>query len=90
MGIFFEKVEGKKSSKPVFIVRILLFIVMIFCLLMAVMNELDIFYIRIVLIAAGVGSLMGGIESYFQKLDRKVYLSEFSIATVWLLVSFSY
>lgn len=82
--------EGKKSTKSVLIVRIMLFIVMIFCLLMAVMNELDNFYIRIVLIVAGVGSLMGGIESYYQKLDRKVYLSEFTIATVWLLVAFSY
>ncbi|MFJ8067099.1 hypothetical protein ACIQYS_21220 [Psychrobacillus sp. NPDC096426] len=58
-------------------------------MIMAVVNELNISYLRIVLNVASVGSVMDGIESYYQKLARKVYLSEFSIAAVMLLFAFS-
>ena len=80
MGIFFEKVERKKNTKPVFIVKILLIVVMITCLVLAIANGLDILYIKTVLIVAGAVFVMDGIESVFRKEDKKVYLFEFSFA----------
>ncbi|MDI2587939.1 hypothetical protein OR571_12630 [Psychrobacillus sp. NEAU-3TGS] len=89
MGIFFEKVERKKSTKPIFTIRILLNIVMVICLILAFANELDIFYFRIVILLAGVGSLIEGIESYLRKEDRKVYLGEFSFTAILFLFAFT-
>lgn len=89
MGIFFEKVERKKNTKPVFIIKILLIIVMISCLVLAIVNELDIFYIKTVLIVSGAVFVMDGIESVFRKEDRKVYLGEFCFAAVMFLFAYS-
>ncbi|MFJ5768707.1 hypothetical protein [Psychrobacillus sp. NPDC093180] len=89
MGIFFEKVERKKSTKPIFTIRILLNIVMVICLILAFANELDIFYFRIVILLAGVRSLIEGIESYLRKEDRKVYLGEFSFTSIMFLFAFT-
>lgn len=88
MGLLFEKVERKKSKKSVVIIKLLVIVVMILCLIKAVMNELDISYLRIVLIAAGVGSIIDGIESYFQKQNKKVYLTEFCLGVLWILFPF--
>ena len=89
MGIFFEKVERKKHTKPVFIIKILLVILMISCLVLAIANGLDIFYIKIVLVLVGAAFIVDGIESCFRKEDKKVYLFEFSIAAGMFLFAAS-
>lgn len=89
MGLFFEKMERKKSTKPIFIIRILISIVTIFCLILAFANELDIFYFRFVFLLTGTESLISGLESYFRKENRKVYMRDLSFATVMFLFAFT-
>lgn len=89
MGIFFEKVERKKNTKQVFLIKIMLIMVMITCLVLAIANDLDIYYIKIVLSVAGVVFVTDGIESYFRKEDRKVYIGEFSFVAVMFLFAVS-
>ncbi|MFJ7971518.1 DUF4181 domain-containing protein [Psychrobacillus sp. NPDC096389] len=89
MGIFFEKVERKKHTKPVLIIKTLLIVVMISSLVLAIANEIDIFYVKIVLMLSGVAFIVDGIESYFRKEDKKVYLFEFSIAAGMFLFAAS-
>ena len=85
MNIFFEKTYKKKSSKPFLILKMLLISLMIAMLIMTIWNNLDIFYVRLVFILAGINFLVDAIESYLQKENKKVIIREVVLGTVHIL-----
>lgn len=84
MGIFFKKVERKKSSKPLSIIKNIMLAAMILFIVLALVNSTDSFFIRIVLILVGVFSFIEGIESYIQKEEKKNYLTELGFGVLFL------
>ncbi len=85
MNIFFEKTYKKKSSKPFLILKMLLISLMIAMLIMTIWNNLDIFYVRLVFILAGINFLVDAIESYLQKENKKVIIREVVLGTLYIL-----
>ena len=84
MSIFFEKTYKKKSSKPFIILKVLLISLMIAMLIMSIVNNLDIFYVRLVFLLVGVNFLVEAIESYFQKENRKMITKEIVLGTLYI------
>ncbi|MFF2755703.1 hypothetical protein ACFVR1_18575 [Psychrobacillus sp. NPDC058041] len=89
MGLFFEKVTRKKSAKPIIILRTIMLIAMITFLIMAIINGIEMLFLKYVFVIAGVFSIMDGIESYFHKQSRKVILTEMSVGLVYFILSIS-
>ena len=88
MGIFFKKVERKKSSKSLSIIKNIMLMIMMLLLVLALMNMSESMYLRIVLILVGVMSIIDGVESYFHKDDKKVYLTELGFGALYFILSF--
>lgn len=88
MGLFFEKVPKLSSSKKVTVFRALIVVTMVILLILAITNDLDLFFIKWLFIAAGVSSIVDGIEGYLQKVDKRFYLINFGFAVLWLLLPF--
>ena len=88
MGIFFEKVERKKSSKSLSIMKNIMLVTMILLLMLALMNMSDSIYLRIVFILVGVMSIIEGVESYFHKEDKKIYLTELGFGALYFILIF--
>lgn len=86
MGIFFRKVEKKKSSKLLSIIKKLIIAAMILFLILCVVNGFDIFFIRLVLILLGVLSFIEGTESYFHREEKKIYLTELGTGVFYFIV----
>ena len=84
MGIFFEK-TNKKSSAPFIILKLLLIVSMITMLVMAILNGIDIFYVKLVFIFVGVNSIVEGIESYLQKEKQKIIRREIGLGVLYIL-----
>lgn len=89
MGLFFEKVTRKKSAKPILILRAVMLIGMFTFLILAIINDINIYFLKYVFIIAGVFSIMDGIESYFHKQSRKVILTEMGVGLVYIILSIS-
>jgi hypothetical protein len=85
MGIFFEKVTRKKSAKPIVVLRVVMLITMSTLLMMSLINDVDVYFLRLVFAIGGVFSVMDGIESYFHKQGRKVILTEFGQGLVYII-----
>ncbi|MFC0275027.1 hypothetical protein ACFFIX_27410 [Metabacillus herbersteinensis] len=88
MGLFFQKRSYEKSAKPIIVIRTLMAISMGILLVMGIINGLDFFFLRLIFILAGVGSFMDGVESYFQRENKRVYLVDFGFAILWFIFSF--
>ena len=88
MGILFKKVERKKSSNSLSIMKKIMLMTMILLLVLALMNVSDSIYLRIVFILVGVMSIIDGVESYFHKDDKKVYLTELGFGALYFILSF--
>ena len=84
MGIFFEK-TNKKSSAPFIILKLLLIILMITMLVIAILNGIDIFYVKLVFIFVGINSIVEGIESYLQKEKQKIIRREIVLGVLYIL-----
>ena len=84
MGIFFEK-TNKKSSAPFIILKLLLIVLMITMLVIAILNGIDIFYVKLVFIFVGINSIVEGIESYLQKEKQKIIRREIVLGVLYIL-----
>ncbi|WP_391203812.1 hypothetical protein [Psychrobacillus sp. L4] len=89
MELFFEKVTRKKSAKPIVILRAVMLIAMFTFLIMAIINDIEIYFLKYVFVIAGVFSIMDGIESYFHIQSRKVILTEMGVGVVYMIFSIS-
>lgn len=87
MRIFFEKTNKKKSSTPFIILKLLLIILMIVMLVMAILNDIDIFYVKLVFVLVGINSIVEGIESYLQKESKKTIGKEMGWAILFFLIA---
>ena len=87
MGLFFEKRVKKKSTKPFFIIKILISIALLFTFVMGIINDdLDFFFLWLCILL-GVSSIIDGIESYFQKEDKWSYLLDFGYGVLLIILS---
>ncbi|MCZ8533523.1 hypothetical protein [Psychrobacillus psychrodurans] len=85
MNIFFEKTNKKKSSTPFIILKLLLLGLMIAMLVMAIINGIDIFYVKLVFVFVGINSILEGIESYLQKESKKTIGREIGLGVLYIL-----
>ncbi|MEK4085288.1 hypothetical protein SAMN04487786_0371 [Paenisporosarcina quisquiliarum] len=85
MNIFFEKTNKKKSSTPFIILKLLLLGLMIAMLVMAIINGIDIFYVKLVFVFVGINSILEGIESYLQKESKKIIGREIVLGVLYIL-----
>lgn len=85
MNIFFEKTNKKKSSTPFIILKLLLLGLMIAMLVMAIINGIDIFYVKLVFVFVGINSILEGIESYLQKESKKIIGREIVLGILYIL-----
>ncbi|MDF2068382.1 hypothetical protein [Bacillus sp. Cr_A10] len=88
MELFIEKVNRKKSSKPILFTRFFILLAMVIFLIMAIVNDLDISLLSFVFVMGGIGSTVDGIESYYHKAKRKVVLTEIGLGIVYFVISF--
>jgi hypothetical protein len=89
MGLFFERMVKKKSTKPLIIIKILISIASISMLVMSVVKDNSIYFLWAFAVL-GVGSVIDGIESYFQKEDKKLYLLEFIYGIILFILAFQF
>ncbi len=91
MGLFFQKKKKKKSSKLVYLIRIILTCIMIFLLVLGVLPDSNFsFFFGVFFMVAGIGSIVEGIESYFQKEDKNIYFIDVTMAGVYFFLSFTF
>jgi hypothetical protein len=90
MGLFFEKRGKKKSTKPIIIIKILITIACLYMLVMGIINDFDFNFLWLFLTLLGVDSIIDGIESYFQKEDKKLYLLEFIYGIILFILAFQF
>lgn len=88
MGLFFEKKKRKKSSKPVIIIRTLITIAMVIIFIMGIIHNFDSNYFRLIFIFAGVIAVIDGLEGYFKRENKSVYLSDISFGVFYLILAF--
>ena len=87
MSIFFEKMNKKKSSAPFIILKLLLIVLMIAMLVMAILNDIEIFYVKLVFVLVGINSIVEGIESYLQKESKKTIRKEMGLGVLFFLIA---
>ncbi|MEK3980457.1 hypothetical protein MKY37_15620 [Psychrobacillus sp. FSL K6-2836] len=85
MSIFFENTNKKKSSTPFIILKLVLIVLMITMLIMAILNGIDIFYVKLVFVFVGINSFVEGIESYLQKASKKIIRREIGLGVLYIL-----
>ncbi|PUB09978.1 hypothetical protein [Paenisporosarcina sp. OV554] len=90
MGLFFEKMVKKKSRKPFIIIKILFSISSLFMLVMGIINDFDFYFLFWLFILVGLNSIIAGIESYFQKEDKWVYLLDLGIGVIFFTLAFQF
>jgi len=88
MRLLFGK-RIKKSTQPFIVLKFLISIALLFMLVMMIMKDYD-FYFLWLLTLLGVLSILGGIESYLGKEDKRVYLLDFGFAVIWFIFAFQF
>lgn len=87
MGLFFEKVKRKKSSKPVTAVRIIFFIGMIVLLILGYKDDFNEVYLGYAFIVVGLMNVMNGVESHYHRDEKKVYMMDYSLGMLFLFMA---
>lgn len=87
MSIFFKKTDKKKSSAPFIILKLLLIVMMITMLIMAILNGIDILYVKLVFVFVAINSFVEGIESYLQKESKKIIGREIALGVLYILLA---
>ena len=83
MGLFFEKREITKSTKPFILIRYLMRILMGLILILAIINVISINYI---ILLFGIGSIIDGFERFLKKENKWQMLLDFGIAFICFVV----
>ncbi|WP_277587151.1 hypothetical protein [Psychrobacillus antarcticus] len=87
MSIFFEKTNKKKSGAPFVTLKLLLIVLMIAMLVMAILNDIDIFYVKLVFVLVGINSIVEALKSYLQKESKKTTGKEIGLAILFFLIA---
>ncbi|MFH0070505.1 hypothetical protein [Peribacillus sp. NPDC056705] len=91
MGLFFKKRESTKpSTKPFILIRYLMVIAMVLILIFSLINDFNLNFIKYIILLAGIGSIIDGIESIFKKENKKQMLLDFSFAVIWFALFLIY
>ena len=89
MGLFVGKRVTKKSAKPFIIIKILISLASLSMLVMGIVKDYNFYFVWLFAILA-VGSIIDGIESYFQKEDKWVYLLDFGFGVILFTLAFQF
>ncbi len=87
MGLFPEESEKKKRTKPFFIIKILIKVAMMYMLVMGFISENTDFFFGWLFVLLGVNAIIDGIESYFQKEDKWIYLRDLGFGVIVIILS---
>ena len=90
MGLFSGESEKKKRTKPFFIIKILIKVAMMYMLVMGFISENTDFFFGWLFVLLGVNAIIDGIESYFQKEDKRVYLLNFGFGVIFLILALQF
>lgn len=63
---------------------------MVILLVMGTIKGVDFSFFRLIFILAGIGSIIDGVESYFQGENKKVYFVNFGFAILWLMLTLQF
>ena len=50
----------------------------------------DFYFLRLILITAGLISIIDAVEGYFQKENKRVYLVDLGFAILWFILAFPF
>ncbi|MFB7642263.1 MULTISPECIES: hypothetical protein [Peribacillus] len=81
MGLFFEKRESTKSTKPFILIRYLMRILMGLILILAIIN-VNFNFMNYIILLFGIGSIIDGFESFLKKENKRQMLLDFGIAFI--------
>lgn len=87
MGLFFEKVERTKSSKPVVIIRIILAIALIVLFILGYRDNFNGTYSGYVFLIVGLLNVINGIESHYHRDEKKVYMMDYVLGVLFLFMA---
>ncbi|KRF64791.1 hypothetical protein ASG99_19540 [Bacillus sp. Soil768D1] len=87
MGLFFEKRESTKRTKPFILIRYLMRILMGLILILAIIN-VNFNFIKYIILLLGIGSIIDGFESFLKKENKRQMLLDFGIAFIWFVMFF--
>lgn len=90
MELFFQERSNKKSAKPIIVLRILMATTMGILLVMGIIKGFDFSFFRVIFILAGINSIIDGVESYFQRENKKVYFVNFGFAILWFMLTLQF
>ncbi|MFJ7513322.1 hypothetical protein ACIQW7_28520 [Peribacillus simplex] len=86
MGLFFEKRERTKRTKPFILIRYLMRILMGLILILVIINDFNFNFIKYIILLLGIGSIIDGFESFLKKENKRQMLLDFGIAFMWFVV----
>ncbi|MEY8192211.1 hypothetical protein AB4X15_21485 [Peribacillus simplex] len=86
MGLFFEKRESTKRTKPFILIGYLMRILMGLILILVIINDFNFNFIKYIILLLGIGSIIDGFESFLKKENKRQMLLDFGIAIIWFVV----
>ena len=86
MGLFFEKRESTKRTKPLILIGYLMRILMGLILILVIINDFNFNFIKYIILLLGIGSIIDGFESFLKKENKRQMLLDFGIAFIWFVV----
>ncbi|KOR84797.1 hypothetical protein AM233_12350 [Bacillus sp. FJAT-22058] len=86
MGLFFEKRESTKRTKPFILISYLMRILMGLILILVIINDFNFNFIKYIILLLGIGSIIDGFESFLKKENKRQMLLDFGIAFMWFVV----
>ena len=87
MRLFFQRESNKKSAKSIIVIRVLMLVTMGIFFVLRIIDGWDFYFLRLILITAGLISIIDAIEGYFQKENMRVYLVDFGFAILWFILA---
>ncbi|MBT2719411.1 hypothetical protein [Bacillus sp. ISL-57] len=88
MGLFFEKRESTKRTKPFILIGYLMRILMGLILILVIINDFNFNFIKYIILLLGIVSIIDGFESFLKKENKRQMLVDFAIAFIWFVVFF--
>ena len=88
IGLFFEKRESTKRTKPFILIGYLMRILMGLILILVIINDFNFNFIKYIILLLGIDSIIDGFESFLKKENKRQMLLDFGIAFIWFVVFF--
>jgi len=88
IGLFFEKRESTKRTKPFILIGYLMRILMGLILILVIINDFNFNFIKYIILLLGIDSIIDGFERFLKKENKRQMLLDFGIAFIWFVVFF--